>query len=619
MPADHDLMEGRDMDILGNDDESTITVRCSYCQQVSRVDSDNASCNNCGEVLKTGNIYCEDDDNDGAIRMQYNKIKGGQSSLQSIEKPSYLNNNTLSFVEENETREGYINQLLDEKLKKLCHPVLCFLELYQRILMYQTDYLITNYKFPSKMREHISQTWLAYIQTLNIKKQISEKQKPKLVLPSVDLNEYFDGEQERDNDERSTMEFVEGSEEDKYVWSKMPQPWQTIIFIYLACIKLREPITLSQLKEMAENGQLPYRNVCYTLFSKDETFRLFSDHSVYFRMRLSTGLSMYYSRSYPIIFRDVEIPTCSIMWESALDLYRFFGLNTLTYPPINAYEVMQIICNKVFQLDHHSFKNVKKQLIDYACSAIQSVTRAETQLINTSIGVWFEENYTLKNSIEDMDNLRGFPPEIYAACYLIISIKMCMGLNDGVENSPNIWKSMVKRMIKVFNFQYQETVNSLDPSQDAPRDLRGLRVSEFLDNMRGTVNDEFLNPFSLDLKSKGTGYTDNVIKQMKNVLFGEQDPSISIPTKEFEDDAISDVFPPISENLVGQVSSEYIKYHNRRGVNAVNGMRLIGRVYDADPKEHVRFMYVLECVSAFFDISYRDLYKCMDRCENALL
>jgi hypothetical protein len=125
-------------------------------------------------------------------------------------------------------------------------------------------------------------------------------------LEQVFKNESIQEEEEEPAQEKETnnisMSFYDGSNhETEYVWSHMPEPWQTLVFIYLACIKLREPMMLSELKRMAENGKLPYRNVCTHLFTTDRTFHALSYHSTFFRLSGGINLRNYNRRSYPIV------------------------------------------------------------------------------------------------------------------------------------------------------------------------------------------------------------------------------------------------------------------------------------------------------------------------------
>jgi hypothetical protein len=153
----------------------------------------------------------------------------------------------------------------------------------------------------------------------------------------------------------TSMRYHKGSNnETSYLWSHMPEPWQTILFIYMGCIKLREPVMLSELKRMAETGKMPYRSVCTHLYTTDRTFRVLSHTSIYFKMSGSTNLRNYNKKSYPIIFRDHELPSCKIMWKKACEMYVYFGLNGIDFPPISAYSYVSTLCQKVLPLDDDS-------------------------------------------------------------------------------------------------------------------------------------------------------------------------------------------------------------------------------------------------------------------------
>ena len=62
------------------------------------------------------------------------------------------------------------------------------------------------------------------------------------------------------------------------------KPYDTLIFIYLACATIGHPVMLSVLRHWAMNSTLPYRRVCTELFSNDPRFRKYSTNTFSFNM-----------------------------------------------------------------------------------------------------------------------------------------------------------------------------------------------------------------------------------------------------------------------------------------------------------------------------------------------
>jgi ribosomal protein S27E len=183
--AEFDALDHRDDDLMdiGDSlvDSSFQTVQCQHCGSRIKLNTHslavNQACSICGGVLKLGNVYDVETEELGGAGGEIslargNRIKGGMSSLRTRNKASYLDTTTsaAAVLDDAETEEGLIEKLNTERLHKFLHPVLCFTELYQRVLLCQVDYLIQSHGCSPKLREAMAFIWIFYLQQLQMYK-----------------------------------------------------------------------------------------------------------------------------------------------------------------------------------------------------------------------------------------------------------------------------------------------------------------------------------------------------------------------------------------------------------------------------------------------------------------
>jgi hypothetical protein len=163
-----------------HDDSSLETLQCPHCGARIKLNINNLeanqACDNCGGVLNIGNVYDIDTEliesaTGPVISVTGRKIRGGMASLRTRDKRSYLDEQSkrnAAVLDDSETREGLLNRLNEERMQAFLHPVMCFIEIYQRILMHQVDHLIKVHKLSPLLRKYTGQIWLRYLQQLRM-------------------------------------------------------------------------------------------------------------------------------------------------------------------------------------------------------------------------------------------------------------------------------------------------------------------------------------------------------------------------------------------------------------------------------------------------------------------
>jgi len=150
-------------------------VRCSSCQSIIR--SDASHCSFCGfEVPR----YHEYEEHDGLINESSARTLGNRiSSIQNVRssqtsQPTSSQHTPMSEPTDNGGVPEYIDaSLTNEAPEHLPHPIQCFLDCYQRILMYQLDYLVEQRGFSPLIKHCGGQVWFRYLDVIRIERRFA--------------------------------------------------------------------------------------------------------------------------------------------------------------------------------------------------------------------------------------------------------------------------------------------------------------------------------------------------------------------------------------------------------------------------------------------------------------
>jgi hypothetical protein len=273
---------------------------------------------------------------------------------------------------------------------------------------------------------------------------------------------------------------------------------------------------------------------------------------------------------------------------------------------------------------------LKDQITAYSCALVRMCSHINEQKSEnpeqTRMDSWFEEWSVLRGVlIDDISSLRRFAPEVYAACYLCIALKLCFGLSENETKTDPIWTNMVDYMLEHWNSEHRNHLDNKNytAASDPPHSLSHVTVPEFIkliegnDSVLGNDYDEEHHPYAYDLKSKKHNRYHGLYRLMRNALLGDSVENVQVEQQ--MDLKTSVKMPLIDEESIKKQAKHYVKYKEFAGwTHWKRGKRLEGRVNDGTPREHLQFSFLLESMCEFLNVEYADMLRCMSQCERSL-